>query len=674
MTSRSPRGGYLPVVLLLVTYCYLPDLAANDGVPDGWTPELILRHKVVGEISLSPGGQRVAFSVASAVMEDERSEWLSQIHVANADGTQPFQLTRGDKSATAPEWSPDGQFIAFLSPRSGPKANLWRIRLDGGEAEQLTDEKAGILSFQWSPDGKSIAFLMPDAKTDAEERAERERRDAFVVNENFKRTRLYVVSVQAGQNSRRTVRRLTSGDMHCGGQLGGRNYDWSPDSKWIVFTHQPTPLVDDWKKADLSIVEVATGKTTPLATTEAAESQPFFSPAGDQVAFVCSEVPSRWAFASRLKVADIGSSRLTTLAETHDLKPSLIGWSADGRRVLAGEAYGTCNRVWAVPTDGTAPIAISPADVMVSQPVLDPTRTRLGFVGEAPDRPAEVYTSPLETYAARQASQVQDVADLPLGTTQVCRWKSTDGLEIEGLLTLPAGSAPGSRLPLLVVVHGGPTGVFVQSCLLSRSPYPLAAFVSRGFAILRCNVRGSSGYGKAFRFANQSDWGGGDYRDIQSGVDALIQQGIADPEKLGVMGWSYGGFMTSWTITQTRRFKAASVGAGVTNLISFTGTSDIADFIPDYMGGEFWSILERWREHSPIAQVAGVTTPTLIQHGDKDLRVPISQGYELYNALKRQKVPTRMVVYPRQAHSIQEPRLLLDAMERNLEWFEEWVR
>lgn len=646
---------------------------AADPRPAGWTPELMLKARMVSEPTVSPEGKWVAFVVASAVTEGERSEWLSQIHLAGTDGSHPLQLTRGDKSATAPAWSPDGRSLAFLSPRTGPRANLWRIRIDGGEAEQLTDEKGGITSFDWSPDGRQIGFLMPDPKSDAEERAEREKRDAFVVNENFKRSRLYVVPVTPTADGKRTVRKLTGGEMHVGGLLGGRNFDWSPDSTRIVFTHQPTPLVDDWKKTDLSLVDVATTKITPLATTDAAETQPVFSPDGRLIACAISEIPPHWAFAARVQLLSPTGEPPRLLAETFDMKPSIVGWTEDGRSVLIGETRRTLQCLSALPIDGSPVVDLSPVDRMVSGPALNASRTHVAFVSEAPDRAPEVYVSPSGRFEPRQVSHVQDLPPLPLGRTEVVSWKSTDGRQIEGLLTYPVDYQAGTRVPLLVNIHGGPTGVFAQTCIVARGPYPVAVFASHGYAVLRCNVRGSSGYGKEFRFSNYHDWGGGDYRDIMAGVDALIERGIADPERLGVMGWSYGGYMTSWIVTQTRRFKAASVGAGVTNLMSFTGTADIADFVPDYMGGEFWDEFDRWRTHSAMFQIKGATTPTLIQHGDKDPRVPISQGYELYNALKRQGTPVKMVVYPRQAHSLHEPKMQLDAAQRNVEWFDQWL-
>jgi dipeptidyl aminopeptidase/acylaminoacyl peptidase len=306
---------------------------------------------------------------------------------------------------------------------------------------------------------------------------------------------------------------------------------------------------------------------------------------------------------------------------------------------------------------------------------LNHSRSMIGFSAQRSDRSSEAYASQLGNFSPVQVSRVNsDLPDLPLGRTEVIRWKSVDGLEIEGLLTYPVGYERGKKYPLLLIIHGGPAGVFTQTFIGNRSPYPIAIFAARGYAVLRPNVRGSSGYGKEFRYANYGDWGGKDYQDLMKGVDQVIQMGVADPERLGVMGWSYGGFMTSWVITQTKRFKAASVGAGVTNLMSFTGTADIPGFIPDYFGAEFWENLEPYRSHSAMFHVKGVSTPTFIQHGERDERVPISQGYELYNALKRQGVTVKMVVYPRTPHGIREPKLLLDAMRRNLEWFDQYVR
>jgi dipeptidyl aminopeptidase/acylaminoacyl peptidase len=679
--SRNPAfrlllNAALQRIAFLGATCILLSAApfsAADQKPSAWTCELMFKAKGVGDVAVSPDGKKVAYTVSVAVMEGEKSEWLSQIHVSEVDSGRTVQLTRGEKSSTNPAWSPDGEWIAFLSPRAGPKANLWRIPVAGGEAEQLTDEKGGLTAFQWSPDGSQIAFLMTDARSDSEEKAEREKRDAFVVNENFKRSRLYVIPTAANAEGKRPERRLTGGDFHVGGLLGGRNFDWSPDGTRIVFTHQPTSLVDDWQKTDLSIAEVATARVTPLVATEAAETQPVFSPDGKLIAYAASEMPPQWAFASRVFVVKSNGQESRPLAETFDLKPAIVGWSKSGESVLVSEVRRTVNHFGRLPLDGSPEVDLSPPAFSVMQPALNFSRTHVGLVSEAPERAPEVFVSLVSNCQPRQVGAVQELPSIPLGKTSVVRWTSTDGREIEGLLTLPVGYQTGEKAPLLVVVHGGPTGVFTEGCIVGRAPYPIAVFASKGYAVLRCNVRGSSGYGREFRYANYNDWGGGDYRDIISGVDALIEQGIADADRLGIMGWSYGGYMTSWVITQTKRFKAASVGAGVTNLMSFTGTADINDFIPDYMGGEYWEQFDRWQARSAMFHIKGVATPTLIQHGDKDARVPISQGYELYNALRRQGVPVKMVVYPRQPHGLQEPKHQLDAMQRNVEWFDHWL-
>jgi dipeptidyl aminopeptidase/acylaminoacyl peptidase len=248
---------------------------------------------------------------------------------------------------------------------------------------------------------------------------------------------------------------------------------------------------------------------------------------------------------------------------------------------------------------------------------------------------------------------------------------------VEGLLTLPVGYEEGKKYPLILVIHGGPANAFEDVFIgnpINPATYPFAVFAAKGYASQRCNIRGSSGYGKQFRFANIGDWGGKDYEDLMAGVDHVIAMGVADPGRLAVMGASYGGYMTSWVVGHTRRFKAAANYCGVTNLWSFTGTSDIPDFIPDWFGGESWENFEAYRKHSPMSYVGNITTPVLISHGEIDVRVPIGQSYELYNALKRKGVPTKMFVYPRTGHGTPEPKLLVEFMHRHLEWLETYLR
>jgi dipeptidyl aminopeptidase/acylaminoacyl peptidase len=623
-----------------------------------WTPDETMKVKALGDVSPSPDGRRVAYSVTTPVMTGEKSELLTHLWIANADGSEARAFTSGDKSSTNPQWSADGKAIFFTSKR-GEHNNLWRIRLDGGEAEQLTDVKSGIAGFLPSPDGQWVAFLRPD---EADERAKKEKTDFFVVDENFKMTRLWVIPIEG----KREPRLLTKGSFSVDTRI-----DWSPDSKTIAFSHVPTPKADDWTRSDISLVDVATGDVKPLARTGAAETQPMFSPDGRAIAFAASDIPPTWPGDSAAWIVPAAGGEPRKLAPTADHRPILVGWSSDSRRLYYQEARGTITRLSALPVDGGAPVDVDAGDRLCAFSRLN-SRGMIGFVAQDSDRAPEAFVSPLDRFAPAQVSRVNgDFPEAP--RTELVRWKSTEGLEIEGLLTYPVGWTRGRKCPLILSIHGGPAGVFTRAYTGNRGVYPLAAFAARGYAILRPNPRGSSGYGKEFRYANRKDWGGGDYRDLMAGVDHVVAMGVADPERLGVMGWSYGGFMTSWTITQTRRFKAASVGAGVTNLMSFNGTADIPSFVPDYFGAESWEDLDLYKAHSAMFQVKGVTTPTLILHGENDVRVPVTQGYELHNALKRQNVPVKMVVYPRQGHSIQEPKFVLDVGRRLIQWFDQYL-
>jgi prolyl oligopeptidase len=649
--------------------------AAEPAALSGWTPAAILQVKRIGGVYPSPDGKRVAYTVREAVMDDTRSEYVSQIHLVDADGGNHVQLTRGTHSSDNPQWSPDGKSIAFTANRTG-KTNLFLIPVSGGEAEQITDVKTGVAPFLWSPDGKSIAFTMVDPPTLQEETATRIKADARVVEDNIKMNRLYVLPVEKDANGKRNPRLLTTGNYTLSSGISdGVPFDWSPDGKTIVFSHAKTPGVNDWPTADISLVDVESAKVRPLVDSGAAELSPKFSPDGKLIAYIRTDDPPTWGTNSTIHVipAEGGPSR--ELAETPDRRPTLFGWLHDGKRLLIGEVNRTRSQVSILTLDGPPELIGSNAGAASAGLHLSRDGMTVGFAWETSSTPPEAYVARLDKFAPTVISHVNEEAGkLPVAKTETVRWKSADGREIEGLLTYPTKYEAGKRYPLLLVIHGGPAGVFTESFLAAPSPYPLAIFADRGYATLRVNPRGSSGYGKEFRYANYKDWGGGDFQDLMTGVDHVIKQGVADPERLGVMGWSYGGFMTSWVITHTKRFKAASVGAGVTNLVSFTGTADIPGFLPDYFGGELWHNDQIYRDHSAMFHVKGVTTPTLIQHGANDERVPISQGYELYHALKRQGCTVKMVVYPRTPHGIQEPRLQMDAMSRNLYWFDKYVR
>ena len=635
--------------------------------PAAWTPEFSLQFQTVSAVTPSPDGKLAVWVQTKPVIETERSEQVSQIWVGSTDGSRRFQLTRGEKSSANPKWPRDGKYVYFTSDR-GNGAQIHRILLIGGEAEKLTDFKGGVGSYELSPDGKSIAFTAHEAPPD-EEKSKKEKRDMHVVDSDPPNAALYIVSVEPGADGKHKHKKVFDSKYNVA------EFDWSPDSRFIAFAHTPTPGTNDWPKSDVSEVEVDTGKVKDIAATAAAEREPLYSPDGRYLALARSTDPARWAADDRIVLLNRQTGQLRELPATYDQQPNLIGWTADSSHILYTESKRTRTSLSAMPIDGPPMPVFEPSQGVVNSVKMNANGSYLGMAWETPDQAPEAFVMKEGAHTPLQISRANtDVPKLPLGHTEVFRWKSKDGLDVEGLLTYPAGYEKGKRVPLILNIHGGPTGVFSETFTGRWGLYPIAVFAAKGYAVLRPNPRGSSGYGQKFRFANYGDWGGKDYEDDQAGVDAAIAMGLADPDRLAIMGWSYGGFMTSWTITQTKRFKAAVIGAGVTNLWSFTGTADIPGFIPDYFGGEAWDNFDAWRKHSPITYIKGVSTPTLILHGEADDRVPVTQGYEYYNALKRQGTLTKMVVYPRQPHGPREPKFILDIMQRHVDWVEKYVR
>ncbi len=633
-----------------------------------WTPEMQVKLKVPGSPQVSPDGKRVVYTVNEAVMTADRSEFVTQIWMASSDGKENFQVTFGDKSSTNPKWSPDGNWIAFTSNRKDNKYNLYVLRVNGGEADPVTEVKSSVSDFEWSPDGQSIAFASADAKSDDEDKNDKGKNDFRWIDENIKLARLYVIPVTKDANGKREARKLTSDARQVTG------FNWSPDGRNIVFTHVKTPSANDWTSADIAIVHVATAKVTPFAATEAAESSPQYSPDGKWISMLVSDVPVRWAQSNKIYIVSSAGGTPKALAASHDSSPGMAEWSPDSKSIYFTESKGTVSRLYTLDVAGNKIVEHDTGQAVFNGLDFSADGKVRAFVWQSAEVAPEVYTRSGDGPPVRISRANEGSAKMPHGKTELIKWKSTDGRDIEGLLTYPVGYIAGTKVPLILNVHGGPAGVFQHNYIGGRGSYPIATFASRGYAVLRPNPRGSSGYGAEFRRANIKDWGGMDYEDLMTGVDHVIGMGVADPSKLGVMGWSYGGFMTSTIITKTNRFKVASAGAPVTNLMSFNGTADIPSFVPDYFEAEFWDNPAIYAKHSAMFNIKNAKTPTLIQHGENDLRVPIAQGYELYNALKRQNVPTRMIVLPRQPHGIQEPRLQIAVMQSNLDWFDKYLK
>lgn len=657
--------------------------SGSKAEPVKWTPELMMKLKQFGSVQVSPDGKRVAFSVRQAVMDSTTSEYLTQIYLTNADGSGLIPLTSGEKSSDSPQWSPDGEYIAFISTRSG-KSNIWLMRASGDEPNMLTDARSGVSSFKWSPDGKHIAFIARDPPTPQEAQAAREKNDARVVDETDQGARIFVVPVGKSAGGRRETRQLTTGDHKV--TPNRTDYDWSPDGRTIVYTSAFVPRPGVWENSDLSLVDVESARVRPLVNTGASERYPLYSPDGRWIAFLAGDDPHIHTNSYVVHVIPSAGGMPRSLAVTVDQfghlpdGSPLIGWSADGKQIYCLQERGTISRIYALPLDGGPEQEVSSENGVITAVSLNQTRSLFGFSYETSDHPPEAYVSRVNKFERRQISRMnKELSDIPVARTEVIRWKSIDNLEIEGLLTYPAGYERGRRYPLVLLIHGGPISLhaqrFIGTPAVGAPLYgPVAALASRGYAVLRCNVRGSSGYGRRFSRANYQDWGRMDVKDLLAGVDHVIKMGTTDAERIAIGGWSYGGFLTASTITQTKRFRAAVVGAGITNLISFATTTDILDYIPRHFGGEAWENYDLLRRRSPALNVKGVTTPTLILHGEEDKRVPITQAYEFYNALKRQGRIVKMVVYPRMPHSPREPKHMLDAMNRTIQWFDKYVR
>ena len=656
-------------VSLLIVFVFISaSIFAQTKI--NWSPEQCLKLKNISAVVPSPDGSKVLYTVREAVMTDDRSEYVNQVFLCHADGSNTIQLTKGDKNSANPKWSPDGKWIAFTSSRDG-KNNLYILPVGGGEAEKITDVKSGVGSYDWSHDGNKIAFVMTDFASDKEEKNKKSKNDWYFMDEEVKQNRLFVLWLNEKDTSgKKKQKQIVKGNYNINA------FDWSPDGKSIAYSHGKTPEVNDNVYSDISMIEIESGNVKPIAATGAGESNPLFSPDGKMIAYYSSTDPVDWAGPRHAKIYSVADGKSWKLKATPDENGAIAGWTADGKNILWAEANKTLNSIYVLSADGKSITEWNKGSTdLLGATSINSTGTHIAFILQNPSKFPEAYISSLNNYSPVKITNINaDNASKPLPKTEVIKWKGADGKEIEGLITYPINYKPGTKVPFILNVHGGPAGVFQQTCVAGNAgAYPIAAFAEMGYAILRPNPRGSAGYGTEFRTANRADWGGKDFIDLMAGVDEVIKMGVADENKMGVMGWSYGGFMSSWIVGHTDRFKVASIGAPVVDLSHQNLTDDIEGFLPSYFKTDPWNDWSLYDAHSPLRFVQNVKTPVMLQHCEGDQRVPISNAIMFYNALRRRSVPVRMLAMPRQGHGPVEPTMVLKTMQTNVDWFEKHI-
>lgn len=631
------------------------------------TVEDLLALKSVGGARISPDGKWVAYGMTHT--DFKQDAFVTHLWLADTAGGPARQLTRGDKSAGNPRWSPDGKWLAFTSDRTGDKSQVFAISPEGGEAVQLTKNEAGVNDFDWSPDGKTIAFTAAVSDKDKSKDRQEHLGDFVVVRKDYDHVHLWTVDVaEALQAPAAGTARTKGKDFSVGG------FSWSPDSAKIAFSATTNPDLVQGTTADIHVLTLADGVVKKVVSQPGPDTNPRWSPDGKSLVFQSAMGKSVFFHTnSRLAVVPAEGGTPRSITDDFDENPQLIDWKPDG--VYFGALQKTASHLFRVdPATARISRVSGPDDLMAGGFSFTTDGRKTAFLASSPTSLTEVFVTDTREFKPRKLTDLSEQTKaFVLGTSEVISWKSKDGTTIEGVLTKPADFDPSKKHPLLCIIHGGPTGIDRPQLLAGTRYYPIDIWAGRGALVLRVNYRGSAGYGEKFRQLNVRNLGVGDAWDVLAGVDHLIGKGWVDPAKVGCMGWSQGGYISAFLSASSDRFAAISVGAGISNWATYYYNTDITPFTIQYLGKDPIADPDIYRTTSPMSYIQKARTPTLIQHGENDRRVPIANAYELRQGLEDRGVPAEMIVYKGFGHGITKPRAMRAVMLHNLGWFNHYI-
>ena len=637
-----------------------------------------LEMRSVGAPALSPDGRRVVY-------EETRTNWEANafetdLWLADVASGERHLLTLAAKSSSGAKWSPDGKWIAFLSDRTAAlpgspagKKQLYVMPANGGEAQQVTKLEAGVNDYEWAPDSQRIA-LTAEAP---EPKAMKDRKDTFgdyhVIHADYAQVHLWLLTLPQTDAAGRTPPAGEPKLLTAGEALSVGSFSWSPDGSRIAFSAQQDPDLISAFSSDIYTVSVAGGTVKRIVETEGPDNDPKWSPDGTQIAFVTANASKSFFYTNRrIAVVSAEGGTPRVLTSNFDEDPNLLRWAAGGIYFAALEKTNSSLFVLDPKSNPTKKIVLPGSDLANAFSFSQDFK-HAAYRGSGANEYAEIYVGGLGGETPKQMTYVSDqLKGFSTAKREVVQWKSGDGTTVEGILTKPTDFDPAKKYPLLVVIHGGPTGVDTPAIAGDRT-YPVERFVAKGALVLRPNYRGSAGYGEKFRSLNVRNLGVGDYADVISGVDSLIAKGFVDKDRVGAMGWSEGGYISAFITTSSDRFKAVSVGAGISDWMTYYANTDITPFTRQYLGATPWDDPEVYRKTSPISYIKTAKTPTLIQQGSLDKRVPVADSFELRQALEDHGVPVKMVLYDGFGHPINKPKQQRAVMEENENWFAHYI-